>query len=151
MANKSGYNLQRFVDAQRGDYARALAEVRGGHKRTHWIWYIFPQIHGLGYSSTSKYYAIADLGEAKVFLADPSLGANLREITKALLDLPTSDPHAVFGSPDDMKVRSCMTLFATAAPEGSADERLFLDVLEKFYDGKKDPRTLEILAKDAQG
>lgn len=135
------YDLSRFHNAQRGSYETALREIRAGPKRSHWIWYIFPQIQGLGYSSTAQYYAIADLGEAKAYLADPVLRERLLEISKALLQLPSSDPSDVMGWPDDLKLRSSMTLFALAEPEC----KVFRDVLEKFYGGEEDSRTVAIL------
>lgn len=137
-------DLQRFKDAQRNDYEQALQEVKSGRKRTHWMWYIFPQIHGLGMTPISDYYSIRSLREAKDYLKDPALGARLVEISKALLELNTSDPHAVFGSPDDLKLRSCMTLFERADPQNP----VFGDVLDKYYRGERDQRTLEILDED---
>ena len=137
-------DLQRFKDAQRNDYEQALQEVKSGQKRTHWMWYIFPQVHGLGMTSISDYYSIKSLQEAQDYLKDPALGARLVEISKALLELNTSDPHAVFGSPDDLKLRSCMTLFARADPQNP----VFEDVLDKYYRGERDQRTLEILDED---
>ncbi len=133
--------LERFREVQARDYSEALAEIRSGRKQSHWMWYIFPQIHDLGFSSISQYYAIQNLQEARDYLNDPVLGAHLVEISKALLDLKTNDPHQVFGSPDDMKLRSCMTLFEKADPENP----VFAQVLDKFYDGRRDKRTLAIL------
>ena len=141
----SGYNLERFKDAQTRDYETALAELRAGRKRTHWIWYVFPQIDGLGRSSTARYYAIADMGEAKAYLADPLLGARLLECANALLALPGNDPTAVLGYPDDLKVRSSMTLFE-AAGAGEARWEPFGAVLDKFYGGERDRATLRLLA-----
>ena len=133
--------LDRFLDAQRGDYAAALAEVRRGRKTSHWMWYIFPQITGLGQSSTARYYSIRDLEEAREYYAHPVLGQRLREISGALLDLRGSDPVAVFGGIDSMKLKSSMTLFAVAAP----DDPLFQQVLDKYYGGEQDALTLRIL------
>lgn len=133
--------LDRFLDAQRGDYAAALAEVRRGRKTSHWMWYIFPQIAGLGQSSTARYYSIRDLEEAREYYAHPVLGQRLREISGALLDLRGSDPVAVFGGIDSMKLKSSMTLFAVAAP----DDPLFRQVLDKYYGGEQDALTLRIL------
>lgn len=133
--------LDRFLDAQRGDYAAALAEVRRGRKTSHWMWYIFPQIAGLGQSSTARYYSIRDLEEAREYYAHPVLGQRLREISGALLDLRGSDPVAVFGGIDSMKLKSSMTLFAVAAP----DDPLFQQVLDKYYGGEQDALTLRIL------
>ena len=133
--------LDRFLDAQRGDYAVALAEVRRGRKTSHWMWYIFPQIAGLGQSSTARYYSIRDLEEAREYYAHPVLGQRLREISGALLDLRGSDPVAVFGGIDSMKLKSSMTLLAVAAP----DDPLFQQVLDKYYGGEQDALTLRIL------
>ena len=133
--------LDRFLDAQRGDYAAALAEVRRGRKTSHWMWYIFPQIAGLGQSSTARYYSIRDLEEAREYYAHPVLGQRLREISGALLVLRGSDPVAVFGGIDSMKLKSSMTLFAVAAP----DDPLFQQVLDKYYAGEQDALTLRIL------
>ena len=133
--------LDRFLDAQRGDYAAALAEVRRGRKTSHWMWYIFPQIAGLGQSSNARYYSIRDLEEAREYYAHPVLGQRLREISGVLLDLRGSDPVAVFGGIDSMKLKSSMTLFAVAAP----DDPLFQQVLDKYYGGEQDALTLRIL------
>ena len=137
------YDLSRFHQAQRRDYAEALAEIRAGRKRSHWIWYIFPQIAGLGFSTTSQYYAIQNLDEAKAYLADPVLRERLLEISQALLDLPSSDPSAVMGYPDDLKLKSSMTLFELADP----DCPVFPAVLKKFYGGERDRKTIR-LARD---
>lgn len=134
------YDLSRFHKAQRGDYATALAEIRAGRKRSHWIWYIFPQIQGLGFSSTSQYYAIENLDEARAYLADPVLRERLLEISGALLALPDSDPSAVMGYPDDLKLKSSMTLFELAEP----DCPVFPAVLEKFFGGERDIRTIRL-------
>ena len=133
--------LDSFLNAQRGDYAAALAEVRRGRKTSHWMWYIFPQIAGLGQSSTARYYSIRDLEEAREYYAHPVLGQRLREISGALLELRGSDPVAVFGGIDSMKLKSSMTLFAVAAP----DDPLFQQVLDKYYGGEQDALTLRIL------
>ena len=134
-------NLQRFLDAQATDYAPALAEVRAGRKRSHWMWYIFPQIQGLGFSSISQRYALADLAEAAAYLAHPVLGARLVEISQALLGLAGSNATAVMGSPDDLKLRSSMTLFAQV-PGASP---VFQQVLDKFFKGQPDELTLRRL------
>ena len=133
--------LDRFLDAQRGDYAAALAEVRRGRKTSHWMWYIFPQIAGLGQSSTARYYSIRDLAEAREYYAHPVLGQRLREISGALLARRGNDPVAVFGGIDSMKLKSSMTLFAVAA----SDDPLFQQVLDKYYGGEQDALTLRIL------
>lgn len=135
------YDLSRFITAQQRDYSTALREIQGGRKRSHWMWYIFPQLKGLGMSYTAQLYGIEGLGEARAFLADPYLGANLREICAALLALDTNDATYVFGYPDDLKLRSSMTLFKLA----SDDDTVFGAVLEKFYSGREDSRTRELL------
>ena len=135
------YEISRFMKAHQSDYQRALTEIKNGKKVSHWMWYIFPQLKGLGCSFTSEYYGIQDLDEAKVYLADPILGRHLIEICNALLSLDTNDATEVMGRPDDRKLKSSMTLF-DAATESSDVFRL---VLEKYYNGKKDYRTLEML------
>jgi len=133
--------LERFIEAQKGDYDIALNEIKSGRKRSHWMWFIFPQITGLGSTETSRYYAIQTIQEATDYLLDPELGGRLTTICKALLELETNDPRAVFGSPDDLKLKSSMTLFE-AVP---ATFPVFGQVLEKFYGGQRDLRTLQIL------
>jgi uncharacterized protein (DUF1810 family) len=147
--------LERFVKAQQYDYDTALREIRGGRKRSHWMWYIFPQLKGLGYSSTSQYYGIRDLDEAKAYLQHPVLGPRLVEISEALLTLDTDDAGAVMGYPDNLKLHSCMTLFELAAFDLSAPELylsapelyVFSRVLEKFFAGHQDRRTRELLGR----
>ena len=139
------YNLERFKRAQEGDYAVALSELRAGRKRTHWIWYVFPQLKELGRSSTAQYYGISGLEEARAYLADPALGARLLECAEALLALDTSNPKAVLGYPDNLKVCSSMTLFEVAGA-GDARWEPFARVLEKFYHGKRDERTLALVS-----
>lgn len=134
-------NLSRFVIAHQRDYQRALAEIKNGRKYSHWMWYIFPQLRGLGRSSTSDYYGIQDLDEAKAFLQDNYLGTHLLEISNVLLQLSCNDARIVMGRPDDMKLKSSMTLFSVAAPQ----EQVFRAVLEKFFRGKPDYRTLRML------
>lgn len=135
------YNLDRFIKEQQQTYSAAYAELSQGRKQSHWMWWIFPQIVGLGMTSTSHFYSIKSLAEAKAFLDHPYLGKNIREISNVLLGLNTNDASAVMGYPDDLKLRSSMTLFAETAP----DEMVFQKVLNKFYDGKKDERTISIL------
>ena len=135
------YEISRFMKAHQTDYQRALTEIKNGKKVSHWMWYIFPQLKGLGCSFTSEYYGIQDLDEANAYLADPILGRHLIEICNALLSLDTNDATEVMGRPDDRKLKSSMTLF-DAATESSDVFRL---VLEKYYNGKKDYRTLEML------
>ena len=139
MAHTNG--LQRFIDAQANDYPLALAEIMNGRKRTHWMWYVFPQIQGLGMSETSRLYAIKDIDEAAAFLNHPVLGSRLIRICNELLNLKTNNAHQIFGSPDDVKLHSSMTLFSSVP---SADP-VFEKVLEKFFKGKKDERTLAII------
>ena len=134
-------DLSRFISAQRSDYETALSEIRSGRKRSHWMWYIFPQIAGLGMSYTAQYYAIKDIEEARDYISEPYLGSNLIEISEALLKNECSDATAIMGYPDDLKLRSCMTLFREAAPE----KEVFQKVLDKFYGGIPDERTLELL------
>ena len=133
--------LDKYVSAQARDYDDALREIRSGRKRSHWIWYIFPQLDGLGYSPTAQYYGIRDLEQAKDYMAHPVLGPRPVEISEALLALPSSDPGAVMGYPDDLKLCSSMTLFELAAP----DQPVFGKVLDKFYGGRRDPLTLRLL------
>lgn len=135
-------NLQRFKDAQKDSYATALKEIQNSRKTSHWMWYIFPQIQGLGFSQMSRYYAIEDLQEAKDYLQDELLGSRLQEICEALLAHDNLSAYEIFGSPDDMKLRSSMTLFEEAAP----NNLVFAKVLDKFFDGKRDAMTLSILA-----
>jgi uncharacterized protein (DUF1810 family) len=133
-------DLERFVSAQGGAYSDALAELRAGRKRTHWMWFVFPQIAGLGSSPTAQRYAIASLDEARAYLAHPVLGPRLRECAQALLAVDGKSAEEILGYPDDLKLRSSMTLFARAAD----DPDVFLAVLDRYYDGP-DPRTLALL------
>ena len=135
------YDLQRFKDAQELDYQAALAEIRAGRKRSHWIWYVFPQLDGLGRSAMCARYGIRGLGEAEAYLADETLRTRLVEISQALLDLDGSDPVAVMGGIDALKLRSCMTLFSIVP---GADP-VFGEVLERYYGGKRDERTVEMV------
>ena len=134
------YNLQRFLTAQEGHYKQALEEIASGRKRSHWIWYIFPQLAVLGHSYNAKYYGISGLDEAKAYLAHPTLGPRLRAICQALLRHETKSPTEMLGSIDAMKVRSCLTLFNAVSPDD-----IFQHALSMFYDGKPDPLTLEHL------
>lgn len=135
------FDLKRFADMHRIDYGTALSEIKSGKKRTHWMWYIFPQVRGLGRTGTSWKYGIASLEEAAAFLADPYLGSNLREICEALLQLETNNASEVFGSIDKKKLRSSMTLFVCVAGGDSVFQR----VLDKFFGGKGDNQTKQIL------
>ena len=134
-------DLERFVVAQEDTYARALAELRAGRKTSHWMWWVFPQVAGLGTSGTSQAYAIADLAEARAYLRHDVLGPRLLECCRALLDLEDVSAERVLGSVDSMKLRSSMTLFAHADP----DEDAFREVLARFYDGREDERTVRLL------
>lgn len=135
-------NLDRFLEAHEGIYPQALEELRAGRKRSHWMWFVFPQIAGLGLSATAVHYAIADLAEARAYLAHPLLGARLAECAEALLGVSGRTAHEILGSPDDLKLRSSMTLFAWVAGPDS----VFRRVLERYYGGEADPRTLDLLA-----
>jgi len=134
-------DLKRFLDAQQRDYAAALSEIKSGRKRSHWMWYIFPQIGGLGFSEMSKRYAITDLPEAVAYLNHPVLGKRLKEIAGALLELKSNNANQVMGSPDDLKLRSSMTLFAQVP----GTEPVFEAVLKKYFQGEKDKATLQQL------
>ncbi|MBD2119412.1 DUF1810 domain-containing protein [Trichocoleus sp. FACHB-262] len=140
------YDLNRFVQAQERDYERALSEVKNGRKRSHWMWYIFPQFDGLGFSATSKQYAIKSVAEAKAYLSHPILGPRLIACGEAALNVEGRTAHEIFGSPDDMKLKSCATLFAYVSPEGS----VFEQVLNKFFQGDRDQKTLDLLARSPQ-
>ena len=135
------YNLERFVSRQKDSYDTAYKELSRGMKQSHWMWWIFPQIIGLGMTSISKEYSIKSIEEARAFLDHPYLGKNLKEICKVLLDTKSNDASYVMGYPDDLKLCSSMTLFIEADPE----EKLFQQVLDKFFNGRKDSRTLNIL------
>ena len=134
-------DLSRYIQAQEHTHAAALRELKSGYKSSHWSWWEIPQIIGLGMTSTSREYAIKDLEEAKEYLKDDMLRTHLLELCDALLSLETNDAEYVMGYPDDLKLRSCMTLFQTADPEC----RTFQAVLDKFYSGKPDEKTLRIL------
>ena len=134
-------DLGRFVKAQDRDYARALAEIRQGRKESHWIWYIFPQLRGLGYSRNASYYGIAGRPEAEAYLQHPVLGPRLIEISRALLALPGNDANEIMGDPDDMKLHSSMTLFSMV----KGADKVFEQVLAKFFAGDKDERTVDML------
>jgi uncharacterized protein (DUF1810 family) len=136
------FDLERFVDAQQGVYESALAELRAGHKRSHWIWFIFPQVAGLGLSEMSQTYAIGSSDEAAAYLAHPLLGPRLRECATAVLSHDDREIDEIFPHPDNLKFHSSMTLFADVAP----DEALFQACLDRFFDGEADPATLARLA-----
>lgn len=134
-------NLSRFTIEHKRSFDRALSEIRRGRKLSHWMWYIFPQMRGLGTSYMANFFGIRSLDEARAFVADEYLGGNLREISHSLLALESNDPRAVMGVPDNMKLRSCMTLFLHATD----DNAVFRAVLDKYFGGEEDPRTLELL------
>lgn len=136
------YNLKRFHEAQEHSYNRALSEMKKGRKTSCWMWYIFPQIDGLGHSMTTEQYSIKSLDEAKAYLQDEILGSRLVEISNALLENSESDPRAVMGYPDDLKLRSCMTLFKAAAG-GDENYSVFQKVLDKYFKGEDDQKTLD--------
>jgi uncharacterized protein (DUF1810 family) len=137
------FDLARFVDAQAADYSRALEELRGGRKRSHWMWYIFPQFDGLGFSPTSKRYAIKSVAEAEAYLRHPVLGPRLLESAQAAVGVEGRSAFEVFGSPDDMKLRSCATLFASVSPAGS----VFQQLLDRHFGGEPDDNTLCLLGR----
>ncbi len=135
------YDLNRFLQAQKDDYPRALSEIRSGRKRSHWMWYIFPQYEGLGFSPTARFYSIKSVAEAGAYLNHPVLGQRLTECFEAALGVEEKSAHEIFGSPDDMKLKSCATLFAYLSPPGSVFERL----LDKYFQGECDRSTLRLL------
>ena len=139
MANP--FQLQRFVDAQAPVFETVCAELRAGRKASHWMWFVFPQLRGLGRSAMASAYGIASLDEARAYLAHPLLGPRLRQCTQRVLDVEGRDAHAIFGSPDDLKFRSCMSLFAHVAGGRS----VFDAALDRFFDGRPDPATLRLL------
>lgn len=141
MPNQDPFALERFVAVQAGVIDRVLGELRAGRKQSHWMWFIFPQIAGLGRSPTAVHYAIASLDEARAYLAHPILGERLRECTRLVRDVKGKSAHDIFGSPDDLKFHSSMTLFAAAAP----GEEIFSQALEKYFAGRGDDVTLDRL------
>lgn len=144
------HDLARFVEAQAGCYSRVLGELAVGEKTTHWMWFIFPQLEGLGASATARRFGISGLGEARAYLAHPLLGRRLRECTRLVLAVEERTAHEIFGSPDDLKLRSCLTLFAQAAASPPArEDELFGEALAKYYRGEPDPLTLRLLTSSA--
>jgi uncharacterized protein (DUF1810 family) len=137
------YNLQRFLDPQERAYDTVLDELRAGRKASHWIWFIFPQLAGLGRSGTAQQFAIGSLDEAKAYLQHPVLGPRLRACTQLVLNVEGRSAEEIFSSPDNLKFRSCMTLFMNA----TNDNTIFKDALLKYFDGKPDPLTLNLLAQ----
>jgi uncharacterized protein (DUF1810 family) len=136
------HNLDRFLAAQAPVIDAVLDELRAGRKRTHWMWFVFPQLRGLGTSSMAELFGIASLDEARAYLAHPVLGRRLRECCALMLQVPDRSAHEILGSPDDLKFRSCLTLFSLADPQ----EALFRQGLDRFYDGHEDPGTLRGIA-----
>ena len=134
-------DVSRFVSAHKKSYLQAYLELKTGKKMGHWMWYIFPQIQGLGFSETAEYYAVKNIEEAKTYMHHPILQTHMIELCSILLELNTNDAHKVFGSPDDLKLHSSMTLFAIACPEYD----IFQKVIDKYYDGDKDDNTIVIL------
>lgn len=143
--NSDPYNLQRFLEAQAMNYDDALDELKAGEKRSHWMWYIFPQYKGLGMSRMSQKYAIQSLDEARAYLEHPVLGDRLLECSETVLSIDDYSAFDIFGSPDDMKLHSCATLFAVISPPDS----LFSQLLDRFYNGEKDRQTLDLLGIEA--
>lgn len=136
------FDLQRFLDAQAGGvYEDALAELQRGHKTSHWMWFVFPQLRGLGHSATSSYYGLSGMDEARAYLEHPVLGERLRHCCEILLSLDRLTAHQIFGHPDDLKLRSSMTLFELAG----VDKEIFVRVLEKYFGGVRDTATIELL------
>jgi uncharacterized protein (DUF1810 family) len=135
------YDLNRFVQAQKTDYEQALSEIKSGRKCSHWMWYIFPQFEGLGFSATSKEYSIKSVAEAEAYLSHPVLGPRLTECAEAALSVKGRSAYDIFGSPDDTKLRSCATLFACVSPAGSVFDRL----LDQYFRGERDHKTLRLL------
>ncbi|MGA0598647.1 DUF1810 domain-containing protein [Enterovirga sp. CN4-39] len=142
MTEPDPFRLQRFVAAQDGVWERALGELRDGQKRSHWMWFVFPQLAGLGISPTAQFYGISGLDEAEAYLAHPLLGQRLLACTGAVLDLQGRTLHAIFGKPDDLKFRSSMTLFDRA---GHSQAAVFRTALDRYCGGEADPRTLALL------
>lgn len=137
------FHLQRFVDAQRPVYAAVLSELRSGRKRSHWMWFIFPQVAGLGHSVTSERFAVSSLAEAVAYLAHPTLGSRLRECAELVADIKGGSIAEIFGHPDDLKFHSSMTLFSRAAPR----EPIFAACLQKYFGGELDAQTLSRLSR----
>ncbi len=140
------WQLERFVQAQAPVYAAVCVELAAGAKRSHWMWFIFPQLKALGRSGTARHFGIAGPDEAIAYAAHPVLGARLKECSKLVLDVENKTVHDIFGTPDDLKLRSCMTLFDAVAPH----ERVFRQVLERYFDGREDEASLALLSQASQ-
>lgn len=143
MATNDPYNLQRFVEAQDRWYERVVKELTAGKKQSHWMWFIFPQLKGLGGSAMANLYAISSLEEAEAYLAHPLLGPHLTHCTRLVLLIEGRSIEQIFEDPDDLKFRSCMTLFARATPDNQMGNTIFLEALRKYFGGKPDPLTLK--------
>ena len=137
------YDLARFLQAQEGSYEQALSEITSGRKRSHWMWFIFPQFEGLGMSTTSQRYSVKSIAEAKAYLAHPVLGSRLLDCAEAVLHVEGLSAVELFGSPDDMKLRSCATLFGLVSPEVSVFNR----IIDKYFHGQRDDRTMRLIAR----
>ena len=135
------FNLERFLDAQESTYQKALQEIKNGYKESHWIWFIFPQIKGLGYSDKSIFYGLKNIEEANAYLNHPILGERLLEICNVLINLDNNDAYSIFGSPDNLKLKSCLTLFSQV----ENTNEIFDNLLSKFFNGKYDKNTLDII------
>ncbi|MHA7883074.1 DUF1810 domain-containing protein [Nitratireductor rhodophyticola] len=145
---KDPFELQRFMEAQEGVFETAVRELQTGRKRTHWMWFVFPQLRGLGRSPTAKYYGLSSLEEARAYLAHPVLGSRLRDVTCVMLEVPGQSLRAILGTPDDLKFCSCMTLFALASQKS---ETLFSDALARWCGGQMDEATLRLTGSAGQG
>ncbi len=148
----SGAGLRRFAEAQAPVWDQVLRELRAGRKRSHWMWFVFPQLLGLGHSPTAQFFALASIEEAEDYLREPMLGARLRECTRLVNEIQGRAIGEIFGHPDDLKFHSCMTLFARASALGepvSAENQVFRDAIENYFGGREDPRTLALLGRPA--
>ena len=148
MTAREGFDLKRFVHAQAGVFDAVQAELRAGRKRSHWMWFVFPQLAGLGFSPTAQFYGITGRAEAKAYLAHPVLGPRLLDCTQAVLAVEDRSLYEIFGSPDDLKFRSSMTLFDAA---GAGTASVFQEALVRYCGAEPDPRTLDLLAREVEG
>ena len=146
-SESAAVDLQRFVDAQAPVFDAVLSELTAGRKRTHWMWFVFPQLEGLGLSPTARFFGIASRHEALAYWRHPVLGPRLKRCTSLVLAVPGKSAHEIFGAPDEWKLRSCMTLFAAVVP----DEPVFRAVIDRFFGGQPDPRTLALLGRPGGG
>jgi uncharacterized protein (DUF1810 family) len=147
MSDADPFDLERFVTAQAPVFPTVLSELKAGRKRTHWMWFVFPQLRGLGHSSMATFYGLPSLAEARAYLAHPVLGSRLELCTRTILEIPNGSLHQIFGSPDDMKFQSSMTLFALAAADPAS---LFYKALDRWCSGTLDPQTLKLLDADGR-